>query len=129
MKREIKFRIWDEELNEMLQPDQVCVGQNTIFIDTGKEWTDVPQLERFRTMQYTGLKDKNAKEIYEGDIVDLWPDQNDKIWHRVIEYDTAAFHSRAIHTNANHPLHFHKYSPNKDWVVIGNIYENPELLK
>lgn len=81
-----------------------------------------------KLMQFTGLLDKNGKEIYEGDILDLHPEENDKIWHRKIIWDTAAFHCVQIHGKANYPLHFNKYTPDKIWVIIGNIYQNPELL-
>jgi uncharacterized phage protein (TIGR01671 family) len=136
--QDLKFRVWDG----FTMNYNITVGKfGTFYVNPGDKGDglmsgDSASLTQFTTkysdsvpvMQWTGLKDINGTEIYEGDIVNLQPDQDDKIWHRVIDFDTAAFHCRAIHTNANHPLHFHKFSPDRKWVVIGNIWKNPELL-
>lgn len=67
-------------------------------------------------MQYTGLKDKNGKEIYEGDITT----DGDMICR--VEYDVPVFTLKSI-SNGN------DYNPfYENLEVIGNIYENPELL-
>ncbi len=79
-------------------------------------------------MQYTELKDKNSKEIYEGDIVAIEEfDNHSKQWeihHRLpVEYYKGSFcfiKGRVIHTLSFLPNHNE---------VIGNIYENPELSK
>jgi uncharacterized phage protein (TIGR01671 family) len=75
--------------------------------------------------QFTGLKDKNGKEIYEGDIIIL-PDEDDDEYF-VIEWDddTARF---AIVQHGSTMCDFDNYY-GKELCIIGNIYENPELLK
>lgn len=71
--------------------------------------------------QYTGLTDKNGKKIFEGDIVDILT-ENEEIG--IVEYDDGGFQVEAngfivdFHTNIN----------GTDLEVIGNIYDNPELI-
>lgn len=77
--------------------------------------------------QYTGLKDKDGKEIYEGDICKYYnPEDKDGICE--IKEDYALWISGTIkETNLITALFYLKCS--SEWEVIGNIYENPELLR
>lgn len=80
-------------------------------------WTVIPET----VGQYTGLTDKNGKKIFEGDIVDILT-ENEEIG--VVKYDDGGFQVEAngfivdFHTNIN----------GTDLEVIGNIYDNPELI-
>lgn len=109
MKREIKFRIWDNTLKQMEAPFTL----NDDF-DCMQGWLDGCQL-----MQYTGLKDKNGKEIYEGDIIRL---PIGELGNVIYFEPYAAFvgDSDGILTQLD---------LGADIEVIGNIYENPELLQ
>lgn len=115
MQRMIKFRIWNEEVNKMIFKSPFKSGEN---YDSYYSLNDNKNI-----MQFTGLKDKNGVEIYEGDIlncvhchdenVDYWKDGKAITVVEWIEKD--AFYQRPYDLN--------------NWEVISNIYENPELLQ
>lgn len=123
--KNFKFRAWDKEHKYMEYTDKNLV---VCFSDEGVEVTDhttfshsCTSMESFELMQSTGLKDKNGTEIYEGDIV---KNIYDEIY--VVKWFDAGFHLEEKYNGGfdYHELHF---EDNKK--VIGNIYENPELLE
>lgn len=119
--REIKFRSWDKDNNSIIYPYLIAFVKRGIAIKT-KKFVDIPH---FTLMQYTGLKDKNGKEIYEGDILN---NKNVVVFDNLFcrfgftEYDINAFPNW---------VYSHSFSPDniKGFEVIGNIYENGDLLK
>ena len=133
MKREIKFRAWDAETDEMIYPHeggyrphhQWFTDENTIVyanMQTGFSTTEI--------MQFTGLKDKNKTPIYEGDIVTYkWEDRKgEEVVNHVIKWENGRFLMcpiRSIVQTWN--IHLHPY--NEEAEVIGNVYESPELVK
>lgn len=121
MKREIKLRAWD--LVNMVE--NVSIHEHYWYTVSGGERGPYYDFETYPVMQFTGLIDKNGKEIYEGDIIEHWDNK----------YIVPNFTPLDRSYQAENVLENHDGSDdwmsmsNVDWEVIGNIYENPELLK
>ena len=137
--REIKFRAWtiggvypDTMLHQQDVDDEGEVWFTGIPPDmTGRVhylFGDVLDVKECVLMQYTGLKDKNGKEIYEGDIVQVnHPHKNRKYRGQVIwnEYRWTGKDFFFPHLDVPQDL----FCEGTEYIeVIGNIYENPELL-
>lgn len=137
--REIKFRAWDKEFNIMHYPEDwdneymtssgevVEKVERTVLYNHTEVIMEVISNERV-LMQYTGLKDKNGREIYEGDIVNY--EDGEDSFSAIVEW-------------ANYGYYFEVEKPFRDsfslddWYdngsldveVIGSIHEKPELLE
>ena len=119
---EIKFRAWDNEAKNMVRSGGLYMSLHRC--DVLEYWGNEPYSEytdKYVLMQYTGLKDKNGKEIYEGDILSEWG--MDKEHYRYAVEDMVDFLISYGDSD-----HWDGGSFPGIWEVIGNIYENPELL-
>lgn len=137
MAREIKFRAWDKRLTIM----------RTIFLLNSKGIPlDVsPQRvnKELELMQYTGLKDKNGKDIYEGDILkDTYAAGYSIYVVKFGPFDNGEDYEDNESGNGwftEETAHYHEYTTEKrihavrdnmnDYNIVGNIYENPALLE
>ena len=116
--KEIKFRVWDNDLEIMSYSDSeifIMFSNNGICI--GYEIND--EIDDYELMQYIGLKDKNGEEIYEGDIVKFF--EYKVIDNIVLPEEIVIIKDIREGCDA--------LRPSQHMEVIGNIYENPELLE
>ena len=128
--REIKFRAWDKENNRMVnipvgvypndpestrQPPDHSISSDGIIVST--------ESNTMVLMQYTGLKDKNDKEIYEGDIVRIKIHPSHPKLFEVYFFE-GAYCIRETNNLVGLLGNWRKGSTE----ILGNIYENPELL-
>ena len=111
--REIKFRAWDNKLNKILEWTDIAYNDDPFFHED----------RDYELMQFTGLYDKNGKEIYEGDILK----RPDLEINYIVVFNGGCFCIQDS-KNKHHKLKL------LDGIsiflgIIGNIYENPELLE
>lgn len=130
-KREIKFRVWNLDRKEWA--DFGYLDMNGNFIQEGLEYHNY----NYKVMQYTGLKDKNGKEIYEGDVVMIQEREDGSAQIGIVKWDTAEvrFFVHVKTSKTDMWYGFDSFNIEEEGVftdkydirIIGNIYENPEL--
>jgi uncharacterized phage protein (TIGR01671 family) len=121
--REIKFRAWyhigaDKTIGAM-QYSPRYINNTWYVLDTNGEWKESNCVE---LMQFTGLKDKNGKEIYEGDIV-----KYDFAGEYIEEVKWGNWKDEQLGGSGFALPYF--FREGEDCEVIGNVWENPELLE
>ena len=124
MNREIKFRVYDEDLKKMRylnnSHDFICFDEkgngyyHNMQTGLGEWFSDL--------MQYVGLKDKNGVEIYEGDIVRLVYDNIEYIYQIIFDEEELDF--KATNGKKNYGGNFQYLGCCEEIEIIGNIYEN-----
>lgn len=128
--REIKFRVWN------LLDARMINWVDIFHLPAWEIFPGTPEQRPFNVMQYTGLKDKNGKEIYEGDILEFRANP----FNRKRDLFQVVFKDGGFRDEWNN--YIGQYLPpdirnkqggrvrlNEACEVVGNIYENPELLK
>ena len=115
--REIKFRVWDVLNNKMLNWGDI------FHLPAWEIFPGTPEQRPFNIMQYTGIKDKHGVEIYTGFFV-RWG-------LRVYEicFDCGFYMHDLSGINPDYPITKEFKNAPDEFEVIGNIYENPEILK
>jgi len=130
--RELKFRSWNKNTGHMFNIDILTINgpKGDGYIKTKGLKSD---LLGCPIMQYTGLKDKNGKEIYEGDIVEvsefIKEHKLTRKIYEVIEWITPNFWRVTLDKEMPEHAKAQYLYEDEEYIIIGNIYENPELLK
>jgi uncharacterized phage protein (TIGR01671 family) len=135
--KKTKFRFWDEK-EKVMYP----AGTINLFLDSMGDVVcyhdgKLTALLNMRILQYTGLNDNNGKEIYEGDIVEYLDGTE---WSTESGYDCSEYNNRGVIffdnecgrydvTNKEGVSYDDLFDCGIDLVVLGNIYENPDLIK
>lgn len=119
-----KYRAWDKETKTMN-------GMAEIYRNRNQEIELRPRDENIILMQSTGLKDKNGKEIFEGDIIRYNIDVVDIKRHPTLGFYTVLYGREAFFGDGMSIDDFEEDVKefSKTAEMIGNIYENPELLE
>ena len=110
--REIRFRAWHKKDKRMLKVENILFQSETYI-------NNVIPINDVGLLQFTGVKDKNGNEIYEGDILR-------KVTTREGKKDFSET-IKAVRWTPNR--NGWNFTYGEQWEVIGNIYENPGLLK
>ena len=121
----IKFRAWHKEEKQMGFVHQISWHYGCgVEISTLGYWHD--NGEKYELMQYTGLKDKRGKDVYEGDIVIL-----DKFYPQphIVVFHIGCFVLYNVYEKQIYDLHYIENCGSIDAMIIGNIYENHKLIE
>ena len=129
-----KFRVWDKENKIMWNIERWHIEDEYFdLIEPNKSVVDLNANRTCRKqrdviiMQSTGLFDENDKEIFEGDIVETI--YYEKLFTGIIVYDQEETDFKATNGHDEYGNNFRYLGVNDSIIVIGNIYQNPELLK
>lgn len=137
MNERFKFRAWDKINDEWVKIPHLSLDVETGMLNGFFDYTEAAK-RRYTLEQCTGLRDKNGKLIYEGDIVrsEGYPFKSDNEYHYAAEIcfdeESAVFFYYVFRTSTKVAGRSHGNTGNLDdyeWEIIGNIHENPELME
>ena len=125
-----KFRVWDKKRSEMINLIAINFHKYIAMDDLICSCNDGPITRNFQDvvlMQSTGLHDEQGREIFEGDIVKIIYDSEP--FTGVVVYDLGETDFKATNNHEDYGNNFQYLTVGESIEVIGNIYENPELLE
>ena len=125
--REIKFRAWNKQKKEMMKVSSISLENKEISVKDFGTYHFF-RIKDTELMQYIGLKDKNNKEIYEGDIVLVKPGGTSTWYKTVVKFKEGAFIASLI-DGEDYIYIFNRGFDSNDFEIIGNIYKNKKLLE
>lgn len=126
-----KFRAWDKVFKEMVQVNALVLDEQVVKVTYKNGNVAKEDMKEYELMQSTGLKDKNGKEIFEGDIITNGIDVVDVRNHETLGFYTLV-NGREVFFG--HGMSIEEFEEDIEGFteiveIIGNIYENPELLE
>ena len=137
--KNLKFRAWDYDTNKMIFFNGIFNKHVYTETSTFSQYESIPKYHHLDIMQYTGLNDKNGREIYEGDFI-KHTSLHDQLGvinfgtHEVMSHDYGCngrahgwhlqYEDRTTYA-LNNPFN----TTSRNIEIVGNIYENPELIE
>lgn len=119
-----RFRVWFPDFNQMLRVKALIFEKDKTRCACGYSFDFYLEDENATIMQSTGLVDKNGKEIFEGDIVKMSKDvYSEPTYYEVVRHHGGAYRLESKQHGCELWLR------HTDCEVVGNVYENPELLE
>ena len=126
----IKFRVWDLDEKKMKTVNSIDFTNDLITVYDKESLEHVLSFGDVDLMQFTGITDVYDKGIYDGDIVEISSELSDETYKMIVEFyeDTASFVLKPLNKAITRIDYLSCYNKT-DYKVIGNFYENKELLE
>lgn len=121
MKREIKFRVWNDIKGKFISPLLMDTSNANLYYYDMAGCGGVIQ-------QYTGLTDKNGVEIYEGDVIRFYDEEDGRLYNLYCKYTLENAWFSFLESFENDYDGYYWMEVMDKCEVIGNIHENPELM-